>query len=250
LHFEGSWLLDRCFDGKFALVTGASRGIGRAFAIAYANLGGTTGLVGRSEDALREVASEIESGGGRAEVFVTDLERDQAVRELPHRVEQAFGTLDSLVCCAGQYSQTPTQSSMPAEADPIWAVNVRAPLSLALGCRALLTRLSGELVFVGSSIVRSDAPELAEYAASKRALAGIADSLRASLNPAGVRVLLVHPGRTATRMQQEISALEGRAWEPARLLQPSDVADVIISALSLPRRAEVTEIHMRPFQRG
>jgi NADP-dependent 3-hydroxy acid dehydrogenase YdfG len=88
---------------------------------------------------------------------------------------------------------------------------------------------------------------VAQYAATKHALKAIADSLREEINDDGVRVLSVFLGRTATPMQAAVHEMEGREYYPELLLQPEDVASVIINALSLPRSAEVTDIIVRPL---
>jgi NADP-dependent 3-hydroxy acid dehydrogenase YdfG len=88
---------------------------------------------------------------------------------------------------------------------------------------------------------------VAQYAATKHALRAFTNSLRQEVNADSVRVLSVFLGRTATPMQQAIHAQEGKPYHSERLIQPEDVAAVVVNALSLPRTAEVTEIHMRPF---
>jgi NADP-dependent 3-hydroxy acid dehydrogenase YdfG len=88
---------------------------------------------------------------------------------------------------------------------------------------------------------------IGQYAATKHALRAVADSLRAEVNPAGVRVLSVFLGRTATPMQATVHQMEGRAYRPELLIQPQDVATLVLNTLSLPRTAEVTDIHLRPM---
>jgi NADP-dependent 3-hydroxy acid dehydrogenase YdfG len=104
------------------------------------------------------------------------------------------------------------------------------------------------VVFINSSAGPAPRAGIAAYAASKAALKALAESLRAEVNPGGVRVLSVFPGRTATAMQEEVHRLEGKAYEPERLLQPADVAAAVVNALCLPRTAEVTDINVRPMQ--
>ena len=87
------------------------------------------------------------------------------------------------------------------------------------------------------------------YASTKHALRAIADSLREEVNETGVRVLSVYLGRTASPMQAAIHAAEGKQYRPADLLQPSDVAAMILAALALPRTAEVTELSVRPMRK-
>ena len=84
------------------------------------------------------------------------------------------------------------------------------------------------------------------YAATKHALKGLADGLRQEVNAFGVRVISVFPGRTATPLQASLFELEGRQYVPKRLLQPEDVAAMVVQALALPPTAEVTDILIRP----
>jgi NADP-dependent 3-hydroxy acid dehydrogenase YdfG len=81
-------------------------------------------------------------------------------------------------------------------------------------------------------------------------LKAVADALRAEVNDAGTRVLSVHVGRTATSRQERIFAMEGRPYTPERLMQPSDVADVVVAALTLPRTAEMTSVSIRPMMKA
>jgi NADP-dependent 3-hydroxy acid dehydrogenase YdfG len=103
-------------------------------------------------------------------------------------------------------------------------------------------------VFVNSSIVSRAAQEAGQYAATQHALKGVADSLRQEINPEGVRVLSIYPGRTATARQASIHAAEGKSYRPEQLIQPEDVAFIVVSALKVARTAEVTDIHIRPMR--
>jgi NADP-dependent 3-hydroxy acid dehydrogenase YdfG len=105
----------------------------------------------------------------------------------------------------------------------------------------------GQVVFINSSSALTAKPSSAQYDATKHALKAVADSLRGEVNQLGIRVLSVYLGRTATEMQERIHILEGRPYRPDLLLQPEDVASVVINALSLPDTAEVTDIHIRPM---
>jgi short-subunit dehydrogenase len=111
----------------------------------------------------------------------------------------------------------------------------------------LLITSRGQIVFVNSSAgLSASRPETGQYAATKHALRAIADALRAEVNPMGVRVLSMYLGRTATPMQKALFKQAKRTYVGARLLQPQDVAAMVVSALSLARTAEVTDIMIRP----
>ena len=105
-------------------------------------------------------------------------------------------------------------------------------------------------VFVNSSAGLNSKANVGQYAASKHALKAIADCLREEVNPDGIRVLSIYPGRTATPMQEALYKAEGRTYHPEILMQPSDAAQVVIQALRLPRTVEVTDIHLRPLMKS
>ena len=111
----------------------------------------------------------------------------------------------------------------------------------------MLRSCRGQIVFVNSSAGFLASANLSQYAATKHALRAIADSLRQEVNVDGIRVLSIYPGRTASPMQAAVHAMEGKVYDPDRLVQPEDISALVITALSLPRTAEVTDIHVRPF---
>ena len=85
-----------------------------------------------------------------------------------------------------------------------------------------------------------------QYAATKHALKGVADSLRDEVNRDGVRVLSVFLGRTATSMQESVHRMEGKSYDPSRFIQPDDVAALVLNALCSPPTVELTNVHLRP----
>ncbi len=105
----------------------------------------------------------------------------------------------------------------------------------------------GEVVFINSSSGIVAKPMSAQYDSTKHALKAIADSLRGEVNAHHVRVLSVYLGRTASEMLERIHRMEGKPYRPELLLQPEDIASVMLNALSLPRTAEVTDVHIRPM---
>lgn len=111
----------------------------------------------------------------------------------------------------------------------------------------VMQAVSGQVVFINSSRDSVAKPTSTQYDSTKHALKAIANSLRAEVNAHRVRVLSVHLGRTAGEMQERIHHMEGKPYRPELLLQPDDVAAVILTALSLPSTAEVTDIHIRPM---
>ena len=124
---------------------------------------------------------------------------------------------------------------------------MRAPYLLTQRLLPLLEVTPGQIVFVNSSAGLSARPGVGQFAATQHAVRAMTDALRAEINPRGIRVLSVFPGRTATPRQARLHERDGRAYQPELLMQPEDVASMIASALRLPRTAEVTDISMRPL---
>jgi NADP-dependent 3-hydroxy acid dehydrogenase YdfG len=131
-----------------------------------------------------------------------------------------------------------------------YRVNVRAPYALTQALLSAIALRQGQIAFINSTVGLNARGGVGQYAATKHALKAIADSLREEVNADGVRVLSIYPGRTASPMQASVQEIEGREYHPERLLQPEDVAAVVLNALSLPRTAEVTDINIRPLRRA
>jgi NAD(P)-dependent dehydrogenase (short-subunit alcohol dehydrogenase family) len=231
-----------------ALVTGASSGIGESIAVALGASEAIVCLVGRRREELERVLARVGRRADRARTYPVDLTRDDEVRVLAGRIEADFKRLDVLVHCAGTISLGPLDEA-PAEAlDAQYAANVRAPYQLTQALLPLIRAGRGQIVFINSSVgKRAPGSGVGQFAATQHALKALADSLRDEVNADGVRVLSVFPGRTATPRQQMLHQLEAKEYAPDRLMQPEDVASAVLSALALPRTAEITEISIRPL---
>jgi NAD(P)-dependent dehydrogenase (short-subunit alcohol dehydrogenase family) len=130
------------------------------------------------------------------------------------------------------------------------AANLLGPYVLIRRLLPLLVKAQGMIVFMNSTQGLRASAGVGQYAATKHALKAVADSLRDEVNPAGVRVMSIFPGRTATEMQRAVFAVEGGPYRPERLIQPDDVAALVLSLLQLPRTSEVTDITLRPMQKA
>ncbi len=233
--------------GQVALVTGASQGIGKAIALELATAGAALCLVGRESQKLEAVREKVRATTGELFIYRADLTVDGDLQELCSGIKHDVRHLDILVHCAGLFSMAPIDQASPEEFDASYRANVRAPYALTRALLPLLRVAHGQVVFINSSVGLQARANVGHYAATKHALKAIADSLRQEVNADGVRVLSVYPGRTATPGQAMIFQMEGRIYQPHLLMQPEDVASMVIHALCLPRTAEVTEIHMRPL---
>lgn len=220
--------------GQVALVTGASSGIGQAITWALAAGGATVCAIGRNRPALAKTAQ----GGPRPEPAVVPLPMDLHSLESSERarrfVAAEFGRLDILVHSAAVMHLARLRDASAHDFDLQYEVNLRAPYALTQALLGLLKTSRGQIVFVNSSSGLTAArPEVAQYAACKHGLKAIADAIRHDVNGDGIRVLTVYPGRTATPLQAALHNAEGKPYRPELLLQPSDVAAIVLSALVL-----------------
>ncbi len=240
--------MNALFD-KAAVVTGASSGIGAAIAAALAGEGARLLLSGRSAEKLEQVATGAREHSPAVETFAADLAEDEAVRDLAARAQTAFGGVDVLVHSIGLFAAGLFETSPVEDLDRQYRVNTRVPYLLTQALLPSLISREGQVLFVNSSTgFHLPRAGWVSYAASKHALRALADGLRDEVNRKGVRVITVFPGRTATPMQEEVHRYEGRPYDAERFLQPQDVAAAVVNALSLPRTAEVTDLHIRPMR--
>lgn len=233
-------------SGKVAVVTGASSGVGRSIAIALAEAGADVALPGRRIGLLGAVAKQCAKSGSRASCFKVDLLNDQELRELKKQVIKTFGGVDILVHSAGVIARANVANASTKDFESQYRSNVWAPFALTQLLLPTLTERKGHIVFMNSTAGLVGAAGVSQYAATKHALRGLADSLREEINPQGVRVLSVFLGRTATPMQAKVHKWEEKEYTPERLIQPQQVASVVIGALILGPEAEVTDIRIRP----
>src|SRR6516164_6241558 len=125
----------------------------------------------------------------------------------------------------------------------------RAAIYILQQVLPLLVESSGQVIFINSTQALKAAAGVGQYAATKHAMKAVADSLRDEVNAKGVRVTSIFLGRTATELQRAIFAEEKRPYPPERLIQPADVAEIVLSLLKLPRTSEATDIILRPMQK-
>ncbi|MEO8393011.1 MAG: SDR family NAD(P)-dependent oxidoreductase [Chloroflexota bacterium] len=236
------------FTGQMAVITGASSGIGRCITLELARRGMDLCLIGRDRDALQSLSKEFDPTR-KCSIIQADFANEDQLASLRDQLENEIPSVDVLIHSAGAYSTAAFSEATAETFDWLYRVNVRAPFLLTQWLLPKLIKSQGQIVFINSSVVMQAKAGLAQYAATKQALKAVADSLRDEVNADGVRVLSIYPGRTATPMQARIFEQEGREYMPEKLTQPSDIADVVLNALLLPRSAEITDIHIRPMHK-
>jgi NADP-dependent 3-hydroxy acid dehydrogenase YdfG len=232
-----------------AVVTGASSGIGAAIALCLAEEGAKLHLIGRNLDALEAVAQRARKSSPKVQTYCTDLNADAELAKLQSDLNHDCDRLDILVHSAGVIALGPLESASLGDFDRQYRTNVRAPYALTQALLSMLRAHQGSVVFVNSSAGMNARASISQYSATKHALKAIADSFRAEVNPDGIRVLSVYPGRTASPQQAAIHQAEGKTYSPELLMQPADVARIIVDALKVHRTAEVTDISIRPMRR-
>jgi NADP-dependent 3-hydroxy acid dehydrogenase YdfG len=232
---------------KSVLVTGASSGIGAAVAARFARDGATLALLGRRKETLRRVAETLDARAA-VQTFVVDLACAATLDGAIRKIAGQLPALDAVVHAAGTFTAGSALDDSPQTLNEMLQVNVHAPMAVTRGLLPLLERSRGTLVFINSNGVQRPQRLTGQYIACKHALRALTDSLRVELNPRGIRVTTIYPGRTATPMQRSLHEIEGQPYRPERLLQPADIAELVACAVNLPLSAELVDLFVRPMQ--
>jgi NAD(P)-dependent dehydrogenase (short-subunit alcohol dehydrogenase family) len=229
--------------GRIALVTGASRGIGRAIALRLAELGARLLLVARDPAALAEVRQKVIDLATAADLLPCDLASASGIAALVPQIEAAGGC-DILINAAGIGRIGAPLHEMPVEDfDAILATNLRAPFLLMRAVVPhMIARGGGDIVNVSSLAGQGPLAHGAAYSASKWALNGLSYSAAEELRAHNIRVSVVAPGSVNTSF--------GRGGkDPGKMLQPEDVANVVAMLVTQPPQSFISEVRMRPTQK-
>jgi len=220
--------------GKLVLITGASRGLGRAIAVAAAAAGASLLLLARDRRALEKLADEIEAAGG-PEPSLVPMNLENATvdhyAEVAGLVEARWGRLDGLVLNAGLLGELgPVRNYDPLVWARVFQVNVHAHFLLTQACLPLLEQApAASIVAVSSSVGRRGRAYWGAYAASKFALEGLVQTLADELDGTSrIRINSVNPGRCRTRMRADAYPAEN----PETLPDPADLAPAFVHLLS------------------
>jgi NADP-dependent 3-hydroxy acid dehydrogenase YdfG len=236
------------FSGQVAVITGASRGIGHAIAQALRRAGATVCLIGRDLHTLKQATHQF-PGNHNIFYYQADLLIDAEVHLLAEMIQRDHGQVDLLIHSAGVIALGDVATSPVDALDWQYQVNVRAPYLLTQKLLPLIKTQPGQIVFINSSVCHNARAGISQYTATKQALKAIADCLRAEVNSAGVRVVSLYVGRTATPMQAAIHQSTGQIYQPEHLLQPEDIAHSLLHTLSLSSTAEITDLNIRPLNK-
>jgi 3-oxoacyl-[acyl-carrier protein] reductase len=228
--------------GKVAMVTGASRGIGRAISLALAKESSTVVLAARSIQQLQITAEQVTMAGGTAHVVHVELTEEQSIRNLIQVINEKLGRLDILVNNAGVTHSAPLEQTSTEDWQRCISINARAPFILCREALPLLKKSPAAYIINISSVVGIKGyPLQSAYTASKHALRGMTMSLAEELRGTNVRVHLLCPGGVDTdmvgRVRPDIAKDE--------LIKPEEIAELVLYLLTHKGNAVVDELRIR-----
>jgi NAD(P)-dependent dehydrogenase (short-subunit alcohol dehydrogenase family) len=222
--------MSKPMEGRIALVTGASRGIGRASAIALAAAGAHVILVARTVGGLEETDDEIRKNGGSATLVPVNLRDFDAIDRLGASIHERWGRLDAFLGNAGVLGQlTPLAHMEPKTFTEVMDVNVIANWRLIRSLDPLLRASdAGRVLFVTSGAARKHTAYWGAYALSKSALEILALTYAVECEPTSIKVNLINPGPMRTLMRRK--AMPGE--DPESLVKPEEMAFKVVEMLS------------------
>ncbi len=228
--------------GQAAIVTGASRGIGRAIALALAAHGAQVTLAARTAADLAHVQQEILVAGGRALSIPTDMTDEAAIVRLVQATLAQWSRLDIVVNCAGLGIYGPLAETTSETWDRLMAVNARGPFILCREAVPALKQTGGGHIFNIASVVGVKGyVNQAAYTASKHALMGMTKVLAQEVQAAGIRVHALCPGGVDT----ELAARARPDLDRSLLMTPEEMADIVLFLLSQRGNAVIDVVHVR-----
>ena len=241
----------RPLEGRVALVTGASSGIGLAAAERLATLGARISATARRADRLDTLVRRIEDGGGTALAVPADVTDLEAVRAAVRTTTAELGPIDILINNAGIMPVAPITEVRVDDWARMVDVNVKGVLHvLGAVLPGMLEREAGHIVSVGSLASRRPFPGGTVYAATKFAVRALGWGLHLELgNAHGIRVTDIQPGVVATELlddDPDVAAAWAEAWKDRRMLQPEDIARAIEFVVTSPGHVSVSELLVRP----
>lgn len=231
--------------GKTVLITGASAGIGRATALAFAAQGAQIVVTARREERLRELCGTIAGSGGKAIYYAGDAAVEETAVLCIARAIQSFGQLDILINNAGVGNYKNLVDTSAEEYDALMDANMKSSFLFARhAAPPMIAQRSGEILFISSVAGLQGYAGEAVYCASKFAQIGFAQALDGELRKFGIKVGTVCPGGVKT----EFAVGKGRTEEGVRnsyMMEPSEVADAIVFACMQPRNARILQMTVR-----
>lgn len=231
-------------SGKVAIVTGGSKGIGKAVAIGLAAAGAKVVIAGRNESFLIETSQEIENTGGKCIYFTGDISITDDATRLVKLALDTFGGLDILINNAGVGAFGAVDSFLTADYDRIMDTNVKGTFVMSKEVIPVFKEnKSGHIVMIASDVSRRVFENGSVYCASKHAQLALADGIRKEVRSFGIRVGVVLPGLTDTYFN------DTQQGEPQKhgWLKASDIASAVMYMLNAPPQVVIDEITLHPL---
>jgi len=231
-------------EGKVALVTGASRGIGLAIARSLAGLGAKVALCARGPQKLEAAAAGLKRAGATVAAIPADIRNANEIASLVRETGQSLGPIEILINNAGIGYFAPVQEASEANWDSVLDTNLKAVFLLSKAVApGMIERREGHIVNIGSLAGKSAFAGGAIYCASKWGLLGLTQCMAEDLRAFGVRVSAVLPGTVAT----DFSPHTGK--DTSKMLQPEDVAHAVESIVTQAPQSFISEVLIRPAQK-
>ena len=223
-------MTDRPLDGRITLVTGASRGIGYASALALAEAGSHIIAIARTQGGLEDLDDAVTKAGGECTLVPMDIRQFDGIDQLGGIIHERWGRLDGFLANAGMLGDiTPAPHVEPKTFDDVFAVNMTANYRFIRSLDPLLRASdAGRAVFLTSGVASSRRAYWNTYAASKAALEAFVQSYAKEVEVTNLRVNLLNPGATRTAMRAK--AMPGE--NPDTLPSPTDISGLIVDMLS------------------
>jgi len=234
---------EQSLDGKVALITGASSGLGRAFALALARSGVSVFLVARREERLREVVGEIGHFGGEGAYHVADVRNLPGLYDLMDVLLSRYKKLDILINNAGLGDRAPLEDLKRSEIAEMIETNLSAPIHLTQAALPALVRSApSDIVLMSSFAGLQGYAEGTVYCAVKHGVVGFARALAEELKPRGVRATVFCAGSIDTEFFNRFRP----TTERDRMLQPEDAVRALLYVLKSPPHVLHGEVVLRP----
>jgi len=236
--------LQDVLEGKVALVTGASRGIGLAIARRLGQMGARVSICGRDQDRLEQSASSLRGENIETLAIPADIRRGEQISSLVDKTQQELGAIDILVNNAGIGLFGPFHEFAEADWDCVLETNLK---SVFLLCRAvvpeMIRRQTGHIINISSLAGKNTFASGAIYCASKWGLMGLSGSMAEDLRGHGIRVSAICPGSVATEFAGQSKK------DPSKALQPEDIAHAVAALVTQSVGSFISEVHIRPTRK-
>ena len=238
--------MENTLSGKTAIVTGASRGIGKTIAVALGKEKMRLALLARSTDQLQEVVGHIRAAGGEAIAVPCDLMNSDAVEASLNKVYQQFDSLDVLINNAGIFLEKPIDEIKLEEWDRVLRINLTASFLICQSAfLKMKDRKSGRIIAIASSASTQGFIHQAGYCASKHGLLGFMRCLSIEAKPHNVHVHTICPGGVRTDLLK--GTYMGQRVSQSAIIEPENIADLVLFLVRQPGNIDIPEINLKRF---